>query len=76
MSLITTNNMNSKITTICGAISIIAGTIVASNFDPLVTKIASCVATAATGLGLFFARDNNVSDEQAGANNNPPAQPK
>ena len=59
--------MASKLTTICGAISVIAGTVVASGFSPLVTKIAGCIASAATGLGLFFARDNSVSDEQAGA---------
>lgn len=59
--------MKSKWTTICGAVAL-AGTGVAQfNFSPMVTKIALCASTVATSLGLFFARDNKVTDEQAGA---------
>jgi predicted transcriptional regulator len=54
-------------TTLFGALAIAAGTIVAADFGPLVTKIAVCVGSSATGIGLLFARDNNVTSEQANA---------
>ena len=57
----------SKLTTWCGAVGIAAGCVVAANFSPMTTKIAGCLCAIANGLGLFFARDNGVSDEQAGA---------
>lgn len=63
--------MNSKLTTICGAVGIVAGIVAASNFGPLATKIAGVVAMSANSLGLFFARDNKTSDEKAGANKPP-----
>jgi hypothetical protein len=59
--------MTSKLTTICGAVGLVAGVVAVNNFTPLVTKIAACVATCANSLGLYFARDNKVSDEKAGA---------
>jgi len=59
--------MTSKYTTICGAVGIIATTVATFNFTPMVTKVALCVSAASTSLGLFFARDNKVSDEKAGA---------
>ncbi len=59
--------MNSKLTTICGAVGIVAGIVVAAGFDPMATKIAGVICTSANSLGLFFARDNKVSDEKAGA---------
>jgi len=59
--------MTSKITTYCGAVAVVAGVITSYGFTPLITQIAGCVGACASGLGLFFARDNKVSDEQAGA---------
>lgn len=59
--------MKSKLTTYCGAAGTVAAVVATYNFSPLVTKIAACVAACANGLGLFFARDNGVSDERAGA---------
>jgi len=54
-------------TTTCGAIAL-AGTIVAAaEFGPLATKIAGCLASFGTGLGLLFARDNGVTSEQVQA---------
>jgi hypothetical protein len=48
-------------TSACGAIAVIATAVIGADFGPIATKIASCAAAAATGLGLLFARDNNVS---------------
>ena len=59
--------MTSKATTYCGAITIVATIVAQSNFGPDINKICGCIAAVATGLGLYFARDNKVSDEQAGA---------
>lgn len=67
--------MKSWRTNIWGIISIAAGAIVASGFGPEVTKIAGCVATASSGIGLLFARDNKVSSEQAGAIPNTESKP-
>jgi len=61
--------MTSKYTTYCGIATIVASTIATYNFSPLVTKISACAAAIATGIGLLLARDNKVSDEQAGAGN-------
>ena len=59
--------MKIKLTTYCGAVGIVGVTVAQFNFTPLVTKIALCVAGIGNGLGLFFSRDNKVTDEQAGA---------
>ena len=59
--------MTSKLTTICGAIGIAATGVATCNFGPLTTKIALCVSGIAGSLGLFFARDNKVTDEASGA---------
>jgi hypothetical protein len=59
--------MTSKLTTYCGAITIAATTVAQFDFSPKVTKVALCVASIATGVGLYFARDNKVTDEDAGA---------
>lgn len=57
-------------TTTCGAIAL-AGTIVAAaDFGPLANKIAGCLASFGTGLGLLFARDNGVTSEQVQAAKN------
>lgn len=53
--------VNSWRTTLCGAIGICAGAIVAADFGPLVTKIAGCAALAANGVGLLFARDERAA---------------
>ena len=50
-------------TTACGAAAVIATAVIGADFGPLATKIASCVAAASAGLGLLFARDNNVSSQ-------------
>lgn len=54
-------------TTICGIVAIAGTTIAAADFGPLATKIATCATTIATGVGLLFARDNNVTSEQVSA---------
>ena len=59
--------MTSKLTTYCGAVGAVASIVATYGFGPMTTKIASCVAACATGAGLYFARDNHVSDEVAGA---------
>lgn len=59
--------MKSWKTTLCGAISAAATGIAAANLDPMITKIAGIVATVATAALGYFARDNNVTSEQAGA---------
>ena len=56
--------MKSWKTTLCGAVAAAAGGIAAANLDPLVTKIATVVASLASGLVGFFARDNDKSSEQ------------
>ena len=50
-------------TSACGALAVVATAVIGADFGPLATKIASCAAAAATGLGLLFARDNNVSSQ-------------
>ena len=59
--------MKSWKTNLFGAIGVAAGCVVAADFGPVATKIAGCVASIGTALGLFFARDNNVTSEQVGA---------
>jgi hypothetical protein len=59
--------MKSWKTTLCGAIAAAAGGIAAANLDPLVTKIATIVASVASGLVGFFARDNDKTSEDVAA---------
>ena len=59
--------MKSLKTTLCGAIAAAAGGIAAANLDPLVTKIATVVASLASGLVGFFARDNDKTSEDVAA---------
>ncbi len=54
-------------TTACGALAVIATAVIGADFGPMVTKIATCAAAAAGGLGLLFARDNNVSSADVAA---------
>lgn len=53
--------VNSWRTTLCGIIAIAAGSVVAADFGPIVTKIAGCAAMAANGAGLLFARDERAA---------------
>lgn len=53
--------MKSWRTTLFGAIGICAGAIVAADFGPMVTKLAGCLASMASGIGLLFARDQRAS---------------
>jgi hypothetical protein len=63
-----TQKMNkSKFTTYCGLTAAAAGCVAAANFSPLVTKISSCVMAIAVGWMGYVARDNKITDEQAGA---------
>lgn len=57
----------SKLTTWCGIVSAVGTTVATFNFSPIVTKISLCVSGCATAIGLILARDNGVTDEQAGA---------
>jgi hypothetical protein len=59
--------MKSKYTTYCGAAAAVATTVATFNFTPMVTKISGCIAACAMALTGYFARDNHISDEQAGA---------
>jgi hypothetical protein len=59
--------MKSWKTTLCGAIAAAAGGIAGANLDPIVTKIATIVASLASGLVGFFARDNDKSSESVNA---------
>jgi hypothetical protein len=62
--------MKSWKTTLCGVVAIIGGTLVQFFPEyPLAAKIGGALAAAATGIGLLFARDNNVTSEQVGAGN-------
>ena len=67
---------SSKLTTYCGAISAAAAIVATYGFSPLTTKIASCVGAISTSIGLILARDNGVSDEQAGAKASTDSKPK
>lgn len=53
-------------TTACGALAVVATAVIGADFGPLATKLATCAAAAATGLGLLFARDANVSSASMG----------
>lgn len=44
-------------TTSCSIVCIIAGALVAADFGPLVTKIAGCLASSFSGIGLLFSAD-------------------
>ncbi len=65
--------MKSWKTTLCGGLTIV-GTAMTQFFPeyPLVSKIGGFVAAVSTGVGLLFARDNNVSSESLGL----PAKPE
>ncbi len=60
--------MKSWKTTVAGIIAAAAGGVASAGLDPVITKVAGIVATIATAAIGFFARDNNVTSEQAGAN--------
>ena len=57
--------MKSPLTTICGAVALVAGNIAAAcaTVHPEVAFWATIMASSAGGLGLMFARDNKTSDE-------------
>lgn len=57
--------MTSWKTTLCGVLAIVGGAIV--QFFPEYAKLGGFMACIGSGLGLLFARDNNVTSEQAGA---------
>jgi len=57
----------SKLTTWCGVVIAVSTVVAGFNFSPLVTKMALCISGCANAAGLVLARDNNVSDEKAGA---------
>lgn len=57
--------MNSWKTTLCGVLAIVGGALV--QFFPEYAKLGGFMACIGSGLGLLFARDNNVTSEQAGA---------
>lgn len=60
-----------------GAILVAVGSALGATFDNDPATVAdwgAVVAALIAGIGLLFARDNNVTSEQAGASQ-PPAQP-
>lgn len=57
--------MNSWKTTLCGVLALIGGGLV--QFFPEYAKLGGLLSFIGSGLGLMFARDNNVTSEQAGA---------
>ena len=63
--------MTSKITTYCGAIAASATAVLICNFNETTNKVCLGISAAANAAGLFFARDNKVSDEAAGAKKTP-----
>lgn len=60
--------MKSWKTTLCGVLGIVGGALTQIFHDmPLVMKIGLFLSTIGPAIGLLFARDNNVTSEQAGA---------
>ncbi len=60
--------MKSWKTTLCGVLAIVgAGMTQFFHDTPMLFKIGGFLATVAPACGLLFARDNNVTSEQAGA---------
>lgn len=57
----------SKWTTYCGIAQLVGVGINEANFCPLMNKIGLFISGLAIAIGLYIARDNKVSDEQAGA---------
>lgn len=53
-------------TTVCGLLALIGGGL--TQFYPEYAQLGGFLAFLGSGLGLLFARDNNVTSEQAGAN--------
>lgn len=58
------NNSSWK-TTLCGLLALVGGALV--QFFPEYAKLGGFLAFIGSGAGLLFARDNNVTSEQAGA---------
>lgn len=52
-----------------GVLGVIGTTVAMFEFGPTVTKISLCVAMASNSIGVYLARQNNVTSEQAGAEN-------
>jgi hypothetical protein len=59
--------MKSWKTTVCGIIAAAAAGVASADMDPIVTKIAGIIAAIATAALGYFARDNKVTSEDAGA---------
>lgn len=59
--------MTSPIVKLLGLISIFATAFAAADLNPIVTKICMALSGAASGAGLMWARQNNVSSEQVAA---------
>jgi hypothetical protein len=45
-------------TTLWGVVAILASAVVVADFGPLATKIAGCIGSAASGIGLLLAKDS------------------
>jgi hypothetical protein len=65
--------MKSWKTTLGGALVMLGASI--GQIYPQYAKEGAMLAAIGTAFGLVFARDNNVSSEQAGANNHTPKAP-
>ena len=50
---------------VLGAVGIVGTVVAGADFGPLVTKISLTLTTAANSLAIMFARQNNVTSEQA-----------
>lgn len=58
--------MKSWKTTLCGVLALVGGGL--TQFYPEYAKLGGFLAFIGSGAGLLFARDNNVTSEQVGAN--------
>ncbi len=54
-------------TSVCGIGVVVFSALAGGGLDPTITKWAGIGLTIATGLGLYFARDNGVTSEDVGA---------
>ena len=64
--------MTSIKTTLAGIVAVLAGVVYLANtlfavVAPEITTPAAAVAAIAAGVGLIFGRDNDTTDEKAGA---------